>query len=115
MKGLKMNQTRKFWSAVVLIGFLLGVATVQAEESKAKFPQKRHVVGNVMSVTLPSGPGQDGEINVSEKVYRVTPKTLLLDQEQEKTTLDAFKPGTRVYMIVDLFESYREALYIAPK
>jgi hypothetical protein len=119
MKGVFMNiQMNKFKWKVVGIGAIAGIlflsASLQAEEGSFTYPIKKHVTGNVMSVTPPLEKGKDGEIIVNERVYRVSPKTVMVDLGERNTGLNYFKIGTSVYMIVDVYKRYNEALFISP-
>jgi len=113
---IEFNRVRLKIGSVCLL-FLLGLPgySVFAGESTIHYPVKRIVTGEIMSVSPPFEKGRDGEINVSEKSYRITSRTVLVDAKEKKTDLSYFKAGQSVYMVVDLFADHREALFISPK
>ncbi|MBI1824083.1 MAG: hypothetical protein HY200_04470 [Nitrospirae bacterium] len=111
----QINKYRwRLGGALVLTGMFCFGSPVIAENAQVRYPVKRFVTGQVMSVSLPFEKGRNGEISVNEKVYRVLPKTVMVDQDEHKTALNFFEVGNWVYMVVELYPDHREALYIAP-
>ena len=112
---IQMNKIQWRVRGVLAFASLLLLATsALGEDSSINYPVKRTVIGNVMSVSLPADKGGNGEIMVNEKIYRVSPRTVMVDENESKTQLEHFRPGNWVYMIVDLYRDYREALFIGP-
>lgn len=114
---MRFQMNKNQWrvrGALAVAGLVLLATSALAEDSSMTYPVKRMVIGTVMSVLLPAGEGKDGEIMVSEKSYRVSSRTVMVDGNERKTQLDHFKPGNWVYMVVDLYRDHREALFIGP-
>ena len=114
---MKIQMSKLNWKTGVTLAIAVTILfgmTAKAVSSSFTYPINRHVTGIVMSVTLPLGKGEDGEIKVNEKTYRVSPNTVLVTLNSKTARLDYFKPGNQVYMIVNIYERYNEALYISP-
>ncbi|HXN05514.1 MAG TPA: hypothetical protein VN944_00450 [Nitrospiria bacterium] len=112
----RMNLIR-WWMAGTLLAFsgMLSIGTSSlAGEPSIHYPVKRIVTGLVMSVTLPSEKGRDGEIMVGEKLYRLSSKTVMVDQNDHATDMKYFQEVAWVYMVVDLYKDHREVLFISP-
>ena len=100
---------------VLAIASLVLLATAAlADDTSITYPAKRTVIGKVMSLSFPLSKGKDGEIVVNEKIYRVTSQTVMVDNNEKRTQMNYFLPGDWVYMVVDLYPNYREALFISP-
>jgi hypothetical protein len=114
--GIQKNHSKwKLGGWVILIALLFVCAPTQAENNSFKYPIKKHVSGTVMSVKPGFGEGRDGEIEVNERIYRVTSKTVMVDLNDTNVSLDYFKVGRKVSMVVDVYQRYNEALFIAMK
>lgn len=114
---MKFQMNRFHWMGgcvVALAGVLLVGTTALGKDLSIKYPVKRFVTGRVMSITEPFEKGRDGEINVSEKVYRLSSKTVMVDRNEQQTALSSFNVGDWVYIVVNLYADHREILYMAP-
>ncbi len=100
---------------MILTALILQGIPVFAGESSIKYPVERIVTGVVMEISPPFEKGRDGELNVDEKIYRITSRTVMVDEKEGKTDLDFFKTGDEVYMVVNLYADHREALFVSPK
>jgi hypothetical protein len=114
MKSKKNSPNWKIEGFAVVTALIFFCAPVSAGNSSFSYPIKKHVTGTVMSVTPSIGKGRDGEIEVNERIYRVSDKTVMVDLNESEATLAYFKIGKKVSMIVNIYKQYNEALYIAP-
>jgi hypothetical protein len=111
----QINENKWRTGAILAIaGMVLLGSPALAGDASVKYPAKRIVTGHVMKIDPPFEKGRDGEIMVNEKVYHISTRTLLVDQNEKKTELDHFKVGNFVYMVVDLYADHQEVLFISP-
>ncbi|MFI5303997.1 MAG: hypothetical protein ACHQYP_04305 [Nitrospiria bacterium] len=111
----RINELKwKMGGICAIVALIFFGAPAQADNTSFTYPIKRHVTGLVMSVTLPLGKGLDGAINVNEKTYRVSSSTLMVNLNEKRTNLNYFRTIGKVYMIVNIYETYNEALFISP-